>query len=96
MLNDIIHGTPLGPRVKTVSPMDDYMLHLVFTNGEHRIFDVKPLLAIGVFKPLQDKQVFEAVKVAYGSILWPHDIDYCPDTLYAESRMLEEWDTAPA
>ena len=85
MQESIIRGEPLGPRVSAVSPMEDYKLFLTFTNGEQRIFDAKPLLSIGVFKPLQNKQFFETVKVAYGSVLWPHNIDYCPDTLYLES-----------
>jgi hypothetical protein len=85
MQDDIINGEPLGPRVTDVLPVEDYKLFLTFTNGEQRIFDAKPLLTIGAFKLLKNKHLFEAVKVAYGSVLWPHDIDYCPDTLYAES-----------
>ena len=85
MRDKIIHGKPLGPRVSSVSPMEDYKLLLTFNNGERRIFDVKPLLLKKVFKPLQHRLFFESVKVSHGSILWPHDIDYCPDSLYAES-----------
>jgi len=81
----IICGMPLGPRVSEVLPMEDYKLALTFTNGEKRIFDVKPLLSIRAFTSLRNRKVFEAVKVAYGSVLWPNDIDYCPDTLYMES-----------
>jgi hypothetical protein len=90
MQNEIITGAPLGPRVSAVLPVEDYKLLLTFTNGEQRLFDAKPLLTIEVFKPLSNKQLFEAVKVAYGSVLWPHDIDYCPDTLYAESVAIWE------
>jgi len=89
-MDDIITGAPLGARVTAVTPMDDYMLYLKFDNGEQRIFDAKPLLSIGVFKPLQKKTFFNAVKVAYGSIIWPSDIDYCPDTLYAESVLISD------
>lgn len=83
--NDIIYGEPLGPRVTAVSPLEDYKLLLTFNNGERRMFDAKPLLSMKVFKPLQNKHFFKSVKVSYGSIWWPQDIDYCPDTLYAES-----------
>ena len=86
MQENIILGEPLGPRVTAVSPLEDYKLALTFTNGEHRIFDAKPLLSMGVFSTLKNKQIFDSVKVAYGSVLWPRDIDYCPDTLYAESQ----------
>jgi len=84
-MNDIIVSAPLGPRVDSVRPMDDYRLFIAFDNGEHRIFDAKPLLSDGVFSALQNKAFFEMVKVVRGSILWPNDIDYCPDTLYIES-----------
>jgi hypothetical protein len=84
-MDDIINGDPLGPRVTDVKPIDEYKLFLTFTNGEQRIFDVKPLLSMDVFKPLANKSFFQSVKTAYGSVLWPQDIDYCPDTLYEES-----------
>jgi len=84
-MDDIIYGAPLGPRVLSAKPIDDYMLLIKFNNGEERIFDAKPLFIHNVFKPLQDKLFFDLVKVAYGTVEWPNDIDYCPDTLYSES-----------
>lgn len=84
-MDNIITGLPLGPRVKEVTPTEDYKLLLTFSNGEHRIFDAKPLLGMSVFKPLVNKQFFQSVKAAYGTVTWPQDIDYCPDTLYSES-----------
>jgi len=84
-MDDVIKGSPLGPRVIDVVPKEDYILLLTFTNGEQRLFDVKPLLKIAAFEPLTNKSFFQSVKVAYGSVLWPGEIDYCPDTLYLES-----------
>ena len=84
-MSDIISGSPLGPRVTSVTPTDDYKLLLTFTNGEQRVFDAKPLLQDTVFKPLENISFFKSVKVAYGTLLWPQDIDYCPDTLYMQS-----------
>ena len=85
MNDDIIYASPLNPRVEAVVVLEDYKLDLKFTNGEHRIFDAKPLLDVEVFESLANMQIFKAVTVAYGMVLWPDDIDYCPDTLYAES-----------
>jgi len=65
--------------------MEDYTLIIHYAGGERRLFDAKPLLDIEAFKPLSDKSFFNIVKVAYGSLSWPNDIDYCPDTLYLES-----------
>ena len=89
-MDDIITGAPLGPRVLTVVPMDDFKLFLTFNNGEKRVFDAKPLFSLNAFRSLQSKSIFETVKVAYGSVLWPNNIDYCPDTLYAESVIADD------
>lgn len=86
MQDTIIYGKePLGPRVTSVKAMDDYCLDIMFDNGERRMFDAKPLLDYKVYAPLKNKGFFDSVFVAYGSIAWPGDIDYCPDTLYQES-----------
>ena len=84
-MDEIICSAQLGPRVTAVTPTDDYTLILTFTSGERRIFNVAPLLGMAVFKPLANKAFFQSVKVAHGSVMWPQDIDYCPDTLYMES-----------
>jgi hypothetical protein len=72
-------------RVKEVSPLEDYLLKLVFSNGEERYFDMKPYLNRGIFAVLRDINLFKAVKPTHGTIEWPGEIDMCPDTLYANS-----------
>src|SRR5207245_11392243 len=52
----------LHPRVKAVQPQPDYTLRLTFTNGEVRLFDVKPYLAQGIFQQLQNLAVFNSVR----------------------------------
>jgi len=89
-MDDIISGSPLCPRVMDVAPTDDYKLLLTFTSGERRMFDFTPLLEMPVFEPLTNKSFFRSVKVAYGSVFWPRDIDYCPDTLYMESTPITD------
>jgi hypothetical protein len=39
-----------------------------------------------MFKVLSDDDHFNAVKVAFGTIIWPDGLDYCPDALYRESK----------
>lgn len=39
----------MNPRVQQVHPNSDYTVTLTFTNGEVRIFDVKPYLKQGIF-----------------------------------------------
>ena len=77
------------PRVKHVKTNADYTLTLKFTNGETRIFDVKPYLDKGIFKELRDKAYFSSVRPFLGSIQWPNGQDFCPDTLYLESKAID-------
>ena len=76
----------MNPRVKDVSPNNDYTVNILFTNGELRRFDVKPYLDKGIFKQLKDIQLFKKVRPCLGSIQWEGGQDLCPDTLYIESE----------
>lgn len=76
----------MNPRVKTVTPTDDYKLLLTFTNGERGIYDCSPLLDFGVFQELREEGYFEQVTVVDGTVAWPHDQDICPDTLYLDAH----------
>ncbi len=75
----------MNPRVVSVTPDDDFTLVLGFANGETRVFDCKPYLHEGVFRELADIGYFRRVTVMFGSVAWPHEQDFCPDTLYLES-----------
>ena len=86
-MEEIIYGAPLGPRIKKVTPMENFELLLEFNNGEVRSFDFKPKLIFPAFQRLKDKDVFSSVYVDYGTVAWcDGEIDYCPDTLYAQSE----------
>ena len=76
----------MNPRVKKVKPNPDYTITLTFTNGEVRVFDVKPYLNLGFFKELKDMSFFNSVKPVLGSIQWKGGQDFCPDTLYLDSK----------
>lgn len=78
----------MNPRVKDVSPNNDYTINITFDNGEERIFDVSPYLDKGIFKELRDMNVFKSVKPVMGSIQWKHGQDFCPDTLYLSSNRI--------
>ncbi len=55
----------MNPRVEKVTPAGDYTLLLEFTNGETRVFDMKPYLNTGIFKELKDMREFNSVKVPF-------------------------------
>lgn len=83
----------MNPYVKHVRPLEDYRLEVIFENGEHRIFNVKPYLQRGVFGRLQNRGAFQSASVVAGSLEWPGEVDLSYDTLYLESQPLA---TAPA
>lgn len=78
----------MNPRVVTVKANDDFTLMLTFANGEIGQFDAKPYLDKGVFQELRDLNYFKQVSVALGTVQWPHEQNFCPDTLYETSRNL--------
>ena len=73
-------------RVTAVQARDDYQLALTFSTGETRLFDVRPYLDKGIFRELRDPSYFRSVRLAFGSIAWPHEQDFGPESLYAESQ----------
>jgi hypothetical protein len=76
----------VNPRVKAVVPRDDRKLEITFTNGEIGIFDCSPLLSFGVFQEFRDISYFRQARAGDGTVVWPHEQDICPDTLYEDSE----------
>ena len=65
--------------LKNATALDDYRVAVVFANGERGIFDCRPYLSMGCFKPLNDPALFKRVGVSYGWLNWPGDIDIGAD-----------------
>jgi hypothetical protein len=84
----------MNPRVKSVVPQDDYTLEIEFTNGEIGVYDCAPHLDFGVFQELRDVNYFKTARAEGGTVVWPHEQDVCPDTLYECSRKLAKGETA--
>jgi hypothetical protein len=78
----------MNPRVKAVTPRDDHKLEITFTNGEVGTFDCAHLLSFGVFQEFRDIHYFKQARVEGGTVVWPHEQDICPDTLYEDSQKL--------
>jgi hypothetical protein len=82
----------MNPYVKSVKPLDDYQLELVFENNEYRLFDLKPYLDYGVFVRLRNRATFRAARVVAGSVEWPGEVDLSYDTLYLESHPVSTYE----
>lgn len=72
----------LRPKPVEVKPLDNYLLLIVFSNGEEKIFDVKPLISGSWFGELQNRSIFNTVKISGNTVKWVNGQDICPDDLY--------------
>ena len=77
-------------KVVAVRANEDFTLDLQFNDGSLRRFDAKPYLNYGVFTELKDLRYFQQVRIAFGTVQWPHEQDISPETLYLESVPLNE------
>jgi hypothetical protein len=73
-----------------VTPKDDYILLLEFENGEKGEFDCKTLFDKKPFQILQDNHFFRKAKNTFGTVVWNDEIDISPETLYMESRKIND------
>ncbi|WP_019987265.1 DUF2442 domain-containing protein [Rudanella lutea] len=79
----------MNPRVIAVEALPNYHLKLTFANRERKVFDASPYLQIGIFTELVDQNLFFQVKAFNGSVVWPNDLDFDPDTLYLDSQPID-------
>jgi hypothetical protein len=70
-------------KVIDVKPGIDYTLQVVLDNGKSGAFNVAPFLDKGIFLELRDKNYFKQVVTRGRSIYWPHEQDFCADTIEA-------------
>jgi hypothetical protein len=77
------------PRVTKVRHLKDYKLEVCFSDGTVAELDFRQRIVGrgGVFKSLESVSMFSQVAVdpEAGTLVWPNDVDFCPDVLYAEA-----------
>ena len=72
--------------VLSVQPQKDETLLLLFENQEKRQFDMKPYLDKKPFASFKGSPLFMKAMVAYGTVVWPGNIDITPETLWDYSE----------
>lgn len=86
---------PSAPwRVRTVAALPEYRLSVEFMDGLTGIVDLRELVSspqAGIFASLRDGTRFEQVRVEYGAVTWPGEIDLAPDAMHAAIQAHGEW-----
>jgi len=70
------------PRVIDAKYLDDYLIHIIFSNGKEGTIDLSSFIGQGVFEPLSNKDYFKKLFVDGWTISWPNGADIAPETLY--------------
>ena len=87
-----------SPEIIQVIPHEDYTVSVYFVDGKIVRYDVKPKLGKGVFKALEDIEVFmERCTIMNDTLAWDIDgtndpascIDIDPDLLYSLEHVEE-------
>ena len=77
------------PKLIGVTPMENYKLLLAYANKEKRLYDFKPNLEHPFFKPLANEELFRKVSAKDGELEWVTGQDFCPHTLYSDSKLMQ-------
>jgi hypothetical protein len=81
-------------RVSHVEPLPGYRLHVRFVDGLTGTVDLPMFIAsttAGVFAKLRDVEMFNRVRIEYGAVTWPGEVDLAPDAMHAAIRRSGEW-----
>ena len=73
---DILHN------IINAKALPGYKVHVVFDTGESGIFDCSSYLDHPYWKRLSDPAFFRLVRVEYGTLVWPDDIDIAPEDIW--------------
>jgi hypothetical protein len=86
---------PRSPwRVTAVEALPGFRLCVAFADGLTGTVDLSRLVRspkAGVFKALADPSLFAQVKLDYGAVTWPGDLDLAPDAMHSAIQQHGEW-----
>ncbi len=77
--------------VTYVEPLPKATLAVRFEDGTEGRVRFEPTHLGGVFEPLRDPAVFAQVRIEFGAVTWPGNIDLAPDAMYEQIKRNGEW-----
>jgi hypothetical protein len=77
------------PRVAEARYVQDYVIHLRFTDGTEGDVDLRDELYGEVFEPLKDLAFFQKFSVhpEFHTLTWPNGADIAPEFLYEKVQL---------
>ena len=77
------------PRVAEARFVQDYTIHLRFTDGTEGDVDLREELYGEVFEPLKDPALFQQFYVhpEFHTLTWPNGADIAPEFLYEKVQL---------
>jgi hypothetical protein len=80
------------PKIKYAQAIDDHNLLIEFDNSEKKKYDISPLLAYEMFRPLRNPAFFKAVQVDKGGygVVWNESIDISEYELWKNGQELTQ------
>ncbi|MFH1613200.1 MAG: DUF2442 domain-containing protein [bacterium] len=80
------------PKVKSVAPLEDRCLLVIFDNGIRKLYNCKPLLKTEIFAFLENEWLFKSVQVDIGGygISWGEEIDLSESELWKNGQGLSK------
>jgi len=86
---------PRSPwRVTVVEALSGFRLRVAFADGLTGMVDMSRMVhspKAGVFAALADPSLFAQVKLDYGAVAWPGELDLAPDAMHAAIQEHGKW-----
>lgn len=88
-------AAPRSPwRVTEVEALPDFRLRVAFADGLTGMVDMSRMVhspKAGVFAALADPSLFAQVRLDYGAVAWPGELDLAPDAMHTAIQEHKVW-----
>lgn len=79
----------IPPRIKSVKPLDDFSLEIIYVSGEKKSYNMTKNLKYDFYKKLNNIGYFKLVKSVGTTLEWPDGEDIDPNELYDNSVSID-------